>query len=141
MARSGRSRIPRHGDARLRSGPATTPASFLRLWACYALGYLLITPLFAGTEELWGESLNDVFVGVASLIQYATAHGAGWVSDSAFFWIGLPLNALAYGLGFAAVHRWLSRAQEGGGWSGRRTARLDRPARASRLAPQFTHHG
>lgn len=83
---------------------------FLRLWPCYGLGYLLVTPMFAGTEELWGESLNDVFVGIASLFRNATAR-AGWVSDWAFFWIGLPLNAVAYGLGFAAVHTWVTRAR------------------------------
>jgi hypothetical protein len=93
-----------------RPAPRRHRRSFLRLWALYALGYMLLTPVFAGTEELWGESLNDVFVGVASLFQYATAR-AGWVSDWAFFWIGLPLNAFAYGLGFAAFHRWLGRGR------------------------------
>src|SRR5947207_398273 len=87
--------------------PPLHNAWFLWLWIFYTLGYLLITPMFAITEELWGESLNDAFVGVASLYQYATAR-AGWVNISSFFWIGLPLNALAYGFVLAAVHRCLS---------------------------------
>jgi hypothetical protein len=80
------------------------PPSLFGPWLCYSLAYLLITPLFAITEELWGESLNNVFVSVASLYHYATAR-AGWLSISSFFWIGLPLNALAYGLLLASVHR------------------------------------
>jgi hypothetical protein len=58
---------------------------------------------------LWGESVNEAFVGVASLYAYATQR-AGWYGISSFFWIGLPLNALAYGLMLATAHRCLRNA-------------------------------
>lgn len=92
--------------------PRQRRRSFLWLWLCYAAAYLLITPAFALTEEVWGESVNDAFVGVAALYYYATTR-AGLVSISSFFWIGLPLNALVYGLVLGAVHRCLSKVGAG----------------------------